>query len=260
MSFGHLRDQRPGDLAQVDQQPGVRAGRREARLEAAQLGGELHRQAGPLDRDDHGLLLIGASLYAVNLYKTWMASSHTLTAISLTKTTTHVNGVEAAGPVTGLLVDITGLGVDGLKYLLLVLLVACTGTFVGASVAWHRDGVTHWDSPDWDEGTHGFNFMAQLYGCTAANGVWVVPGSHKIAGKCDIRAMVAAAGSERLPDAVLVVDAGLGRPSHAAAVSDPIFAEPRLAAGVPFYGPIPDVDAVHANFDVDAEVLERVAG
>ena len=27
----------------------------------------------------------------------------------------------------------------------------------GASVAWHQDGVTHWDSPDWDEGSHGFN-------------------------------------------------------------------------------------------------------
>ncbi len=47
--------------------------------------------------------------------------------------------------------------------------------------------------------------MAQLYGCTAANGVWVVPGSHKVRGKCDIKAMVAAAGSERLPDAVPMV-------------------------------------------------------
>ena len=37
---------------------------------------------------------------------------------------------------------------------------------LGASVAWHQDGVTHWDSPDWDAGIHGFNFMAQLYGCT----------------------------------------------------------------------------------------------
>ena len=74
----------------------------------------------------------------------------------------------------------------------------------GASVAWHQDGVTHWDSPDWDEGTHGFNFMAQLYGCTAANGVWVVPGSHK-QGRVDIRAKVAAAGSERLPDAVPII-------------------------------------------------------
>ena len=56
----------------------------------------------------------------------------------------------------------------------------------GASVAWHQDGLTHWNSPDWDEGSHGFNFMAQLYGCTPANGVWVVPGSHK-RGKADIR-------------------------------------------------------------------------
>jgi ectoine hydroxylase-related dioxygenase (phytanoyl-CoA dioxygenase family) len=74
----------------------------------------------------------------------------------------------------------------------------------GASVAWHQDGVTHWDSPDWDQGIHGFNFMAQLYGCTAANGVWVVPGSHK-RGRADIKALVAAAGSERLPDAVPIV-------------------------------------------------------
>ncbi len=75
---------------------------------------------------------------------------------------------------------------------------------LGASVAWHRDGVTHWDSPDWDEGAHGFNFMAQLYGCTPANGVWVVPGSHKLR-KIDIKAMAAKAGSERLPDAVPLV-------------------------------------------------------
>ncbi|MCB4820768.1 phytanoyl-CoA dioxygenase family protein [Roseicella aerolata] len=74
----------------------------------------------------------------------------------------------------------------------------------GASVAWHQDGVTHWNSPDWDQGTHGFNFMAQLYGCTPANGVWVVPGSHKL-GKVDIKARVAAAGTERLPDAVPIV-------------------------------------------------------
>ena len=46
---------------------------------------------------------------------------------------------------------------------------------LGPSVAWHHDGTTHWDSPDWDEGSHGFNFMAQLYGSTAENGVWVVP-------------------------------------------------------------------------------------
>jgi hypothetical protein len=76
----------------------------------------------------------------------------------------------------------------------------------GASVAWHQDGVTHWNSPTWDQGSHGFNFMAQLYGCTAANGVWVVPGSHK-RGKIDIKAMVEEAGSERLPDAVPIIAA-----------------------------------------------------
>lgn len=75
---------------------------------------------------------------------------------------------------------------------------------LGASVAWHQDGLTHWNSPDWDQGSHGFNFMAQLYGCTPANGVWVVPGSHKT-GKADIRAMAAAAGTDRLPDAVPIV-------------------------------------------------------
>ena len=75
---------------------------------------------------------------------------------------------------------------------------------LGASVAWHQDGATHWDSPDWDENVHGFNFMAQLYGCTAANGVWVVPGSHK-AGRVDIRRKVAECGSERLPDAVPMI-------------------------------------------------------
>ncbi|MEQ9641624.1 MAG: phytanoyl-CoA dioxygenase family protein [Alphaproteobacteria bacterium] len=75
---------------------------------------------------------------------------------------------------------------------------------LGASVAWHQDGLTHWDSPDWDQGSHGFNFMGQVYGCTAANGVWVVPGSHK-AGKLDIRKLVAEAGSERLLGAVPLI-------------------------------------------------------
>ena len=74
----------------------------------------------------------------------------------------------------------------------------------GASVAWHQDGVTHWNNPQWDPDIHGFNFMAQLYGCTAANAVWVVPGSHRL-GKIDIGARVAAAGSERLPDAVPLI-------------------------------------------------------
>ncbi len=75
---------------------------------------------------------------------------------------------------------------------------------LGGSVAWHQDGWTRWDSPDLDAGTHGFNFMAQLYGCDAANGLWVVPGSHR-QGKVDIKALVDAAGSERLPDAVPLI-------------------------------------------------------
>lgn len=78
---------------------------------------------------------------------------------------------------------------------------------LGAAVAWHQDGTTQWDRPDFDAGTHGFNFMAQLYGCTPANGVWIVPGTHR--GRSDIKAMYAAAGSDRLPDAVpLVCDPG----------------------------------------------------
>jgi ectoine hydroxylase-related dioxygenase (phytanoyl-CoA dioxygenase family) len=46
--------------------------------------------------------------------------------------------------------------------------------------------------------------MAQVYGCDAANGLWVVPGSHH-GGKHDIAAMVAAAGSDRLPAAVPLI-------------------------------------------------------
>ncbi len=74
----------------------------------------------------------------------------------------------------------------------------------GASVAWHQDGTTHWDSAEWDQGVHGFNFMGQLYGCTAANGVWVVPGSHKL-GRIDIKRLAEQAGTERLPDAVPMI-------------------------------------------------------
>lgn len=75
---------------------------------------------------------------------------------------------------------------------------------LGASVAWHQDGVTHWDAPDWDPDIHGFNFMGQLYGCTAANGVWTVPGSHRM-GRIDIARWIAQAGSERLPQAVPIL-------------------------------------------------------
>ncbi|MCY3883942.1 MAG: phytanoyl-CoA dioxygenase family protein [Gammaproteobacteria bacterium] len=75
---------------------------------------------------------------------------------------------------------------------------------LGGSVAWHQDGWTHWKSPSLDENTHGFNFMAQLYGCDAENGLWVVPGSHR-RGKADIKAMVEQAGSDRLREAVPLI-------------------------------------------------------
>lgn len=76
---------------------------------------------------------------------------------------------------------------------------------LGGSVAWHQDGVTHWNAPNWDEGIHGFNFQVQLYPTTLGNCLWVIPGSHK-RGKADIKAMVAAnGGSEQLPGAVPLV-------------------------------------------------------
>ena len=79
---------------------------------------------------------------------------------------------------------------------------------LGPSVAWHRDGTTHWDSPDWDHGAHGFNFMTQLYPSTAGNGVWILPGSHKLR-SVDIKKMVLDAGSERITDAIpLLCSAG----------------------------------------------------
>ncbi len=76
---------------------------------------------------------------------------------------------------------------------------------LGASVGWHQDGATHWDSPDWHPDIHGFNFQVQLYPTTAANSLWVVPGSHRH-GRADITGLVAAnGGSDRLPDAVPMV-------------------------------------------------------
>ncbi|MEC8429373.1 MAG: phytanoyl-CoA dioxygenase family protein, partial [Pseudomonadota bacterium] len=79
---------------------------------------------------------------------------------------------------------------------------------IGAAVSWHQDGDTHWDSDQFDEGIHGFNFMAQVYGSTPVNGVWVLPGSHKV-GKVDIKQLVAESGSERIEGMVpLVCEAG----------------------------------------------------
>jgi len=73
---------------------------------------------------------------------------------------------------------------------------------LGGAVSWHQDGVTHWNSPEWDEGIHGFNFQVQLYRTTPANCLWVVPGTHKL-GRIDIRTRIAEnGGTETLPDAV----------------------------------------------------------
>ncbi len=78
---------------------------------------------------------------------------------------------------------------------------------LGAAVAWHQDATTHWDSPNLDEGTHGFNFMAQLYSSTAANAVWIVPGTHK-QGKLDISSLTEASG-DKISDAVpMICDPG----------------------------------------------------
>jgi ectoine hydroxylase-related dioxygenase (phytanoyl-CoA dioxygenase family) len=74
---------------------------------------------------------------------------------------------------------------------------------MGASFAWHQDGMTHWNHPDWDPMIHGFNFMVQLYGSTAANGMWYVPGSHRT-GKADLKTMIGRTG-QLLPDAVPMI-------------------------------------------------------
>ncbi|MBT6275704.1 MAG: hypothetical protein HOI95_16415 [Chromatiales bacterium] len=72
-------------------------------------------------------------------------------------------------------------------------------------MSWHQDGVTHWNSPNWDQGIHGFNFQVQLYGATVANCLWVVPGTHKL-GRVDIKERVRANGGlDTLPDAVPLV-------------------------------------------------------
>lgn len=76
---------------------------------------------------------------------------------------------------------------------------------LGGSVSWHQDGVTHWNSPEWDQGTHGFNYQVQIYPTTVGNALWVIPGTHK-KGRADIKGMVAAnGGSEQLPGALPLI-------------------------------------------------------
>jgi Phytanoyl-CoA dioxygenase (PhyH) len=76
---------------------------------------------------------------------------------------------------------------------------------IGGSIAWHQDGVTHWNSPEWNEGIHGFNYQVQIYPTTVGNALWVVPGTHK-KGRADIKKMVADnGGSEQLPGALPLI-------------------------------------------------------
>ena len=56
----------------------------------------------------------------------------------------------------------------------------------GVPTPWHQDGRTHWtdagaalEKPDGTGKTHGFNLSIACTDCTSANGLWVVPGSHR---------------------------------------------------------------------------------
>ena len=73
----------------------------------------------------------------------------------------------------------------------------------GKSFAWHQDGITHWGTPQFTPVSHGINIMVQLYGSTAANGVWFLPGSqHALA---DIAALAERAGGNCLEGAAPLV-------------------------------------------------------
>ena len=136
---------------------------------------------------------------------------------------------------------------------------------VGAAVSWHQDGDTHWASENFDEGVHGFNFMAQAYGSTAVNGVWVLPGSHKL-GKLDITKLVEQAGSERLEGAVpIICDAGdvviCNRQLVHGSFPNSGF-EPRLTVNFGFHrrSSVLDVEGAGIHNDVmiyDAELIEH---
>ena len=76
---------------------------------------------------------------------------------------------------------------------------------IGGSIAWHQDGVTHWKSPEWNEGIHGFNYQVQIYPTTLGNALWVMPGTHK-QGRVDIKKRVTEnGGSEQLPGAIPLI-------------------------------------------------------
>ena len=72
---------------------------------------------------------------------------------------------------------------------------------LGAAVSWHQDGTTHWNSPELDQGTHGFNYMLNLFETTPKNALWLIPETHKN-GKADLKQLMQASESERLEGAV----------------------------------------------------------
>lgn len=72
---------------------------------------------------------------------------------------------------------------------------------LGAAVSWHQDGTTHWNNPNLDQGSHGFNYMLNLKETTPGNALWMIPESHKN-GKADLKQMVKDSGSERLEGAI----------------------------------------------------------
>ena len=75
----------------------------------------------------------------------------------------------------------------------------------GASVAWHQDGTTHWDSPDWDQGVarlqlHGpaLRLHARPTACGSCR-------ARTSSARSTSRRWSGKAGSERLPDAVPMI-------------------------------------------------------
>lgn len=72
---------------------------------------------------------------------------------------------------------------------------------LGAAVSWHQDGTTHWESPSLDPGTHGFNYMVNIYETRPENALWVVPGTHTD-GKADLKRMIQESDSDRPNGAV----------------------------------------------------------
>ena len=130
---------------------------------------------------------------------------------------------------------------------------------IGAAVSWHQDGTTHWDSEAFDEDIHGFNFMAQLYGSTAVNGVWGLPGSHKV-GKIDIKKLVEESGSERIKGTVpLVCDAGdvimCNRQLVHGSFANTGF-EPRITVNMGFHRRSSVLDVMGAGTHNEAQVFD----